>query len=131
MSAIAAHLSVARLKTIGLWVLKLVLAALFLFAGGAKLAGLPAMVKTFEQVGFGQWFRYVTGALEVVGAALLLWPRTTALGALLLAAICTGAFFAQLMVLHEDVIHAVVLVVILAAIAWTYRGQLRAGRGGG
>jgi putative oxidoreductase len=125
MSAISAPLSVARLKTIGIWVLKLVLAALFLFAGGTKLAGLPAMVKTFQQVGFGQWFRYAAGALEVIGAALLLWPATTAIGALLLAAICTGAFFAQLMVLHEDVIHAVVLILILAAIAWAYRDQLR------
>jgi DoxX-like family len=73
MSAIAVHFSVARLKTIGFWALKLVLAALFLFTGGAKLAGLPAMVEVFERVGFGQWFRYLTGILEVGGAALLLW----------------------------------------------------------
>jgi putative oxidoreductase len=65
MSAIAAHFSVARLKTIGFWALKLVLAALFLFTGGAKLAGLPAMVEVFERVGLGQWFRYLTGILEV------------------------------------------------------------------
>ncbi len=125
MSAIAAHLSVAHLKTIGFWVLKLVLAALFLFAGGAKLAGLPAMVEVFERVGFGQWFRYLTGLLELSGAALLLWPATTAYGALLLTIVSIGAFLAQLLVLHEDVIHCIVLAVILAAIAWTHRGQLR------
>ena len=77
MSAITGQLSAARLKTIGFWVLKLVLAALFLLAGGAKLAGLPAMVAVFEQVGLGQWFRYFTGVLEVGGALLLLWPATT------------------------------------------------------
>jgi hypothetical protein len=33
---------------------------------------------------------------------------------------------AQLLVLHEDVIHAIVMAVILAAIAWTYRDQLGA-----
>ena len=64
MSAIAVHFSVARLKTSGFWA-RLVLAALFLFTGGAKLAGLPAMVEVFERVGFGQWFRYLTGILEV------------------------------------------------------------------
>ena len=125
MSAIAAHLSVARLKTIGLWALKLVLAALFMFAGGAKLAGLPAMVEVFERVGFGQWFRYLTGLLELSGAALLLWPATTALGALLLAIVSVGALLAQLLVLHEDVIHAIVIAIVLAAIAWAHRDQLR------
>ena len=84
MSAIAVHFSGARLKTIGFWALKLVFAALFLFTGGAKLAGLPAMVEVFERVGFSQWFPYLTGILEVGGAALLLWPPMTALGALLL-----------------------------------------------
>ena len=74
MSALAGQLNVARLKTIGFWVLKLVLAALFLITGGAKLAGLPAMVEVFERVGLGQWFRYLAGILEVSGAALLLWP---------------------------------------------------------
>ncbi len=125
MSALAGHPSAARLKTIGFWVLKLVLAALFLFAGGAKLAGLPAMVETFEHVGLGQWFRYFTGSLEVSGAALLLWPGTTALGALILMIVSIGAAFAQLLVLHEDVVHAIVLAVPLAAIAWTQRDQLR------
>ena len=125
MSAITGQLSAARLKTIGFWALKLVLAALFLFAGGAKLAGLPAMVAVFEQVGLGQWFRYFTGVLEVGGALLLLWPATTALGALILMIVSIGAALAQLLVLHEDVIHAIVLAVPLAAIAWFHRDQLR------
>ena len=123
MSAITAHLSVARLKTIGFWALKLVLAALFVFAGGAKLAGLPAMVEVFEHVGLGQWFRYFTGLLELGGAALLLWPATTALGALVLAIVSVGAAAAQILVLHEDVIHAIVMAIILGAIAWTHRDQ--------
>ena len=129
MSVIVAHFCVARLKTIGFWVLKLVLAALFLITGGAKLAGLPAMVEVFERVGFGQWFRYLTGILEVGGAALLLWPPTTALGALLLTIVSVGALLAQLLVLHEDVIHCIVLAVILAGVVWTQREQLPAMRG--
>jgi putative oxidoreductase len=124
MSALAGQLNAARLKTIGFWALKLLLAGLFLFAGGAKLAGVPAMVEVFEQVGFGQWFRYFTGVVEVVGALLLLWPVTTGLGAVMLLAVSIGAAVAQLLVLHEDVIHAIVLAVPLAAIAWFHRDQL-------
>jgi hypothetical protein len=57
---------------------------------------------------------------------LLLWPGTATFGALLLTVVCMGAFFAQLFILHEDAIHAIVLVAILAAIVWTYRDQLSA-----
>jgi uncharacterized membrane protein YphA (DoxX/SURF4 family) len=110
----------SRLKTVGLWVLKIALAALFVLTAGAKLDGVPPMVEIFEKVKLGQWFRYFTGVLELLGAALLLWPGTAAFGALLLTVVCIGAFFAQLF------IHAIVLAAVLAAIVWTYRDQLRA-----
>jgi putative oxidoreductase len=124
MPAPAAHISVAHLKTIGFWLLKVLLAALFIFTGGAKLAGLPAMVDVFERVGFGQWLRYFTALLELGGAALLLWPSTTAVGALVLTIVSVGAFLAQLLVLHEDVVHTIVMALILGAIVWTHRDQL-------
>jgi uncharacterized membrane protein YphA (DoxX/SURF4 family) len=125
MAAVSANTGIARLKTIGFWLLKILLAALFLVTGGAKLVGLPAMVDVFERVGLGQWFRYVTALLELGGAALLLWPSTTAFGALLLAVVSVGAFLAQLLVLHEDVIHTIVMAAVLGAIVWMHRSQLR------
>ncbi|MGA7457021.1 MAG: DoxX family protein [Methyloceanibacter sp.] len=125
MRAPTAHISVARLKTIGFWLLKILLAALFLFTGVAKLAGLPAVVDVFERVGFGQWFRYFTALLELGGAALLLWPSTTVFGALLLTIVSVGAFLAQLLILHEDIIHTIVMTLVLGAIVWTHRDQLR------
>jgi putative oxidoreductase len=128
MSATTAHVSAARLKTIGFWTLKVLLAALFIFTGSAKLAGLPAMVDVFERMSFGQWFRDFTALLELGGAALLLWPSTTAFGALLLTIVSVGAFLAQLFVLHEDIIHTVVIALILGAIVWTHRDQLRVWR---
>ena len=128
MPATTANNSVARLKTIGFWLVKILLAALFLFAGGAKLAGLPAMVDVFERVGLGQWLRYVTAVLELGGAGLLLWPPTTAFGALLLTIVSVGAFLVQLLVLHEDIVHTIVMAVILGAIVWMHRDQLRGWR---
>jgi uncharacterized membrane protein YphA (DoxX/SURF4 family) len=117
----------SRPRVIGFWVLKILFGLAFIAAGGAKLYGPPAMVAEFDAVGLGQWFRYFTGALEITGAILLLTPRTTGFGALLLAAICVGAFFAQLFALHGDVIHTIVMAVILLAIAWTQRHQILAG----
>ena len=46
--------------------LRLLLSIAFLGAGGSKLAGVEMMVMTFDQIGWGQGFRYVTGAIEVV-----------------------------------------------------------------
>jgi putative oxidoreductase len=53
MPGTAVHISCPP-QTIGFWLLKILLAALFIFAGGAKLAGLPAMIDVFERVGFRQ-----------------------------------------------------------------------------
>jgi putative oxidoreductase len=47
------------------------MAALFLFAAFGKLTSRPMMVQEFDIVGLGQWFRYFTGIVEVVGAAAL------------------------------------------------------------
>jgi uncharacterized membrane protein YphA (DoxX/SURF4 family) len=119
----------SRSKVIGFWVLKIVFALAFIGAGAAKIFGPPAMVAEFDAVGLGQWFRYFTAALEIIGAILLLTPKTTGFGALLLAGVCGGAFFAQLFALHGDIVHTIVMGIILLAIAWTQRNQMSAALG--
>ena len=69
-------------RRIGAWALQGLVAAAFLAAGSAKLAGIPFMVDLFQQIGLGQWFRVVTGAVEVTGAVALLIPGLASVGAL-------------------------------------------------
>lgn len=64
---------------------------MFLLAGGSKLAGVPAMVALFDAVGVGQWFRYVTGLIEVSSAVALLVPSLAPFGALALVVTMIGA----------------------------------------
>ena len=45
--------------------LKGLVALAFAAAGLAKLAGVDMMVATFDAIGVGQWFRYVTGIIEL------------------------------------------------------------------
>ena len=101
--------------------LRILFSIAFIGSGIFKLSGHPAVVQEFNQVGYGQWLRYFTAALELSGAILLLIPRTIPVGALLMTIVCVGAFFAQLTALHGDTVHAVVMAAILLAIAWTYR----------
>lgn len=117
--------SKAKAGNIILWVLQVLVAALFLFAGGTKLIGVPPMVELFDKIGFGSWFMYLTGALEVIGAVALLVPRFVALGALLLAGVMVGAVITNF-ALGENPLPAVVLVIVTAIIAWGRRDRLSA-----
>jgi putative oxidoreductase len=107
---------------ITLWTLQILTAAMFLFAGGAKLAGAVGTVAAFDTIGFGQWFRYLTGSLEVTCAILLLIPRASAIGAALLAAIMVGAIATHLFILGGSPAVPIVLLLITTTVAWKRRG---------
>lgn len=121
MASIAVPASRGRIIT--LWVLRILAAALFLFAAAGKLTSRPAMVAEFDAVGFGQWFRYAVGLLELAGVGLVLAPRTTWIGAAVLLFVDVGAFFAQVATLHMDWIHTVVVGVALIALIRLSRRQ--------
>jgi len=108
------------------WILRILLALAFIAAGGAKLAGAPPMVAIFDQIGIGQWFRLLTGTLEIAGGLLVLVPRTSPWGALLLTAVMVGAVFTHLVVIGGNPVPALVLLVLSAAVLWLRRRQLLA-----
>ena len=113
-----------RWTSVGLWAVRGLLALAFVSAGGAKLYGVPMMVQEFEHIGLGQWFRYLTGALEVLGALLILTPSLTAFGALLLIGIMIGATITHLFVIGGTAVPALVLLALSAVVAYAKRGQV-------
>ncbi|MEH2494825.1 putative oxidoreductase [Bradyrhizobium sp. AZCC 1678] len=114
----------SRWTSAALWVVRGLLALAFVAAGGAKLYGVPMLVDEFEHIGLGQWFRYVTGGLEIIGAILLLLPRKAALGALLLICIMTGAVITHLFVIGGSAVPAIVLLALNAVVAYAERSQI-------
>ena len=116
----------SRVVTVVLWILQVLLAVAFVGAGGAKLAGAPAMVDMYNTIGFGQWFRYVTGIIEVGSAVVLLVPRVAVFGALLLACTMIGAIVAHYTVLHVPATGPIILLLVTAVITWLRREQLAA-----
>jgi len=107
-----------------LWTLQVLVALAFVAAGSGKLLGSADMIALFDAVGIGQWFRYVTGLLEVVGGVLLVLPGKTAFGAVLLACVMAGAVVAHLTVLHTAATVPLVLFALTVLIAWGRRSQL-------
>ena len=71
----------SKALNITFWILQGLLAAAFLVAGTRKLAGAQMQLAIFEKIGLGQWFRYFPGGLEVIGAILVLVPRTAGFAA--------------------------------------------------
>lgn len=115
----------STVKKYGLWALKTLAALAFLAAGFAKLSGAEMMVATFDGVGVGQWFRYVTGLIEVVGAIALFVPGKAAFGAVALAVTMVGAIFTHLALIGGSPFPAVVLLAITATIAWSHKDQIK------
>jgi putative oxidoreductase len=111
----------SRVVTGGLWTLQILSAAMFLLAGGLKLAGMPAMVQLFAVIGLGQWFRYLTGTIEVVSAVLLLMPSLAAYGAAALVVTMIGAIFTHLFIVGGSPAIAIFLLASTATIAWARR----------
>lgn len=98
----------------------------FVAAGLAKLAGAEMMVATFEAVGVGQWFRYVTGLIEVAAPILLWLPGKQVAGAAVLGATMVGAVLAHLFILGPSAMPAIVLGLICAAVIYLHRAQINA-----
>jgi uncharacterized membrane protein YphA (DoxX/SURF4 family) len=123
---VSQSLPIPRRRTgrIALWGLQVVLAALFLFTGGSKLAGAPAMVALFDAIGVGQWFRFVTGLIEVVSAVALLAPAFAPFGALLLMPTMVGAIATHLFIVGGSRALPGLLLLGLIVVDWAHRHQL-------
>ena len=113
-----------RVALVALWLTQIALAGMFTLAGGLKLAGVPVMVALFDAIGVGQWFRYVTGSIEIVSAVALLVPSWAAFGALLLVPTMIGAVFTHLFIVGGSAAPAAVALTASLAIAWARRDQL-------
>lgn len=114
----------AKTKTMVLWLGSALLAALFLFAGGSKLAGAEMHVQHFQHWGYPDWFRVLIGFLEAAGAVTLLVPRLASIASAVLAVVMAGAVYTH--VAHGEGAQAVVpgiLLVLLSLVACARRGS--------
>jgi putative oxidoreductase len=117
---VAAH-AAGKGYTTATWVLRVVLGLTFLAIGAAKLTGAAQTVQVFAAIGWGQWFRYLTGLLDVAGAVLLFVPRWTCYGALLLTCTAGSGTMLYLVQLHHNSAALLALTLLAATLAWVTR----------
>jgi hypothetical protein len=103
------------------WGVRAFLILAFAVAGVAKLTGAPQMIQVFEAIGIGQWFRYLTGAVEVIGALFLLKRATGFVGGLALAMTMICGAATHLLLISGNPAPAMILAALSAFVAWQLR----------
>ena len=121
----------SRARTIADWGLRIFLALVFVYAGIEKFPSAPGAmwVKVFADIGLGQWFRYVTGLVEVLGGSLLLVPAATILAVPLLACTMVGALIVHVVVVGTGP-QTVAVSILLAGLLgiWVTRRRVEGAR---
>ena len=111
----------------GDWIVRGAIAVVFVLFGAEKFPSNPdsPWVKLFQQIGAGQWFRYFTGVVEVLGGVLVLIPWTATVGLALLACTMAAAVLILVFVIGRpaDSIVSGGFLIGLAAFWWSRRSR--------
>jgi len=92
-----------QLKSIFMWVLRIVAALIMLQTLYYKFSASEESVYIFSVVGIEPWGRISTGVFELIASVLLLYPRTTHVGALLGTGLMSGALLMHFTLLGLEV----------------------------
>ena len=95
------------------WVLRIAACAVFVGVGLTKFETESLWVTIFARIGLGNWFRYLTGALQVAGGVLFVIPRFVYAAAILTGATMVGAVFVHFFVLHTGLGGAIIPMALL------------------
>jgi putative oxidoreductase len=104
------------------WLPRIFLALVFVYVGAIKVRDEGMWVRLFEQIGIGQWFRYVTATVEIVGGVLMLVPSATPLAVLLTSSTMVGALIVHATVtgFGPQTVTASVLLALSLLVAWSH-----------
>ncbi|MEV6561879.1 DoxX family protein [Nocardia sp. NPDC051756] len=134
MTAVPAAPTARPGKTLNrvLWTLQILLGLFFIIASALpKLFGQEDAVQSFDDIGWGDWFRYLTGIVELSGGIGLLVPRLSGLAAAGLSITMVLAAATQAFLLDAPALapFPLVLAVVFAWIAYERRDTIIALRG--
>ena len=120
-----------RISVVVTWLLRVLAAAIMLQTLYFKFTAQEESVRLFSTLGMEPWGRIATGVFELIASALILYPRTTGLGAALGAGLMSGAIYFHLTILgiqfDGDYIlfaYAVIVFVCCTILLFLYRNQL-------
>ena len=102
-------------------ILQSLLAFMFLFASFGKLTGAETPIEEFKKLGLPQWFRVVTGLVEIIAAAALIigyWESSwVAVGALIITITAIGGILAQIRI--KDQFKNMIMIILMGILSIT------------
>ncbi len=119
-------------SNIATWILRLLAAVILLQTLFFKFTAAEESVYIFTQIGMEPWGRIGIGVMELIAALLILYPKTTPLGALLAIGLMAGAIFFHLtklgVVVKNDggqlFVYALIVMISSVILLVIYRQQL-------
>lgn len=105
-------------------VLRAGLTLAFLYFGLRKLGSFSTDVAIYDAIGFGQFPRYITGSIEVIGAGLLWWRGWEGIAGLLLLGTMIVGLSALLIWVGPPYLHMLILILGTGTVAYGYRDQI-------
>jgi hypothetical protein len=103
LAAVQAEMKPSRVVMGVAWLLRLITAVILLQTLFFKFTGAAESKYIFTKVHAEPWGRIGSGVIELIAALLILYPRTTPLGALLAAGVMAGAIMSHLTVLGIEI----------------------------
>ena len=118
----------SRGVNIAVWVLQVLVALLFFFAGSQKLIDDPMQIAQFQAMGLGVVGMHVIGVLEIAAGLGLLLPGIAGFAATCLVALMVGATVISVAMMGLVPLVAIpcVVLVLVALIAWVRRARTAA-----
>ncbi|MBC9712054.1 DoxX family protein [Streptomyces sp. TRM66268-LWL] len=115
----------SRRATVALHTLRIALGLFFAIASASpKLTAHVSATEPFDKIGFGDWFMYAIGGLELAGGIALLIPVLSGVASLAFVGLMVGAFSFSLAFLGGEFWYTpLILIVPLLLIARAQRDQ--------
>ena len=88
-----------KFSAIFIWVVRILAALIMLQTLYFKFTAHPQSVHLFTELGMEPWGRIGTGIFELIASILILYPRTTGIGASIGIGLMSGAIFFHLTIL--------------------------------
>lgn len=107
------------IKNLG-WVILTIVSLMVGMGAFSKIIGTQEMVTNFEFMKLSD-YRVLIGIGELVGVGLLLFPRTSAFGAILISCFMSGAVMAHLSLMGGQGVFNPIIVGLLSWVGYSFR----------
>lgn len=112
-----------NVKKLVTWVLCIVVAGFFVMSAIPKLTQKAEIVGAFEAWGYSTTLLLLIGVLELLGAILLLIPRTATWGAAIIVVVMGGAAYTHLSTGIGSPMTAIIALLLAAVAGWLRKGE--------